>query len=33
MPVYELRWDASVVDEERFALHAQETAKGLQRLL
>ncbi|MEN9833398.1 MAG: hypothetical protein RL753_552, partial [Bacteroidota bacterium] len=33
MPVYELRWDASVVDEERFALHAQATAKGLQRLL
>lgn len=33
MPVYELRWDAAVVDAERMNAHIAETAKALAHLL
>jgi cell division protein FtsI (penicillin-binding protein 3) len=33
MPVYELRWDASVVDQERYDERIQKTVLGLARLL
>ncbi|MEY4461120.1 MAG: hypothetical protein RL429_1109, partial [Bacteroidota bacterium] len=33
MPVYELRWDASVVDQERFDERIQKSVLGLARLL
>ncbi|MFM6997743.1 MAG: penicillin-binding transpeptidase domain-containing protein [Bacteroidota bacterium] len=33
MPVYELRWDASIVNQERFDERIQKTVLGLHRLL
>jgi cell division protein FtsI (penicillin-binding protein 3) len=33
MPVYELRWDASIVEEQRFLMDISETCLGLSKLL